>query len=101
MTSFGEGVLTNLLHPSVAMFYLSYLPQFIGPNQAFLARYALLASVHVGLSTSWMSLCAVAVDRLARVLRAPAFARTIEGLAGASLLALGLALALGGRTAFW
>ena len=97
LRGFTQGVLTNLLHPSVAMFYLSYLPQFIKPTDPFLARYALLASVHVGLSTGWMSICAVAVDRMARVLRTPAFARTVELLAAGSLLALGLALALGRR----
>lgn len=92
---FTQGVLTNLLHPPVAMFYLSYLPQFIKPTDPFLARYALLASVHVGLSTGWMSICAVAVDRLARVLRTPTVARVIEALAAGSLLVLGLALAMG------
>ena len=94
-TGFRQGVLTNLLHPSIAVFYLSYIPQFIGPGQPFLARYALLASIHVALSTGWMATCAVAVDTLARVLRTPAFARTIEALAGVSLLALGIVVAMG------
>ncbi len=92
---FRQGVLTNLLHPSIAIFYLSYIPQFIRPGEPFLARYALLASIHVGLSTGWMATCAVAIDELARVLRTPAFARTIEALAGASLLVLGLVVGLG------
>jgi len=92
---FGQGVLTNLLHPSVAIFYLSYIPQFISPSQAFLPRYALLAAIHVTLSTGWMSICAVAIDRLSRLLGTPAFSRTVEALAGVSLVALGLATALG------
>jgi len=95
LTGFAQGVLTNLLHPSVAVFYLSYIPQFIGPEQAFLPRYALLASVHVALSTGWMSFAAVAVDRLARAFNTPAFARTIEALAAASLLVLGATLVVG------
>ncbi len=94
-TGFAQGVMTNLLHPSVAIFYLSYIPQFIGAGQAFVPRYTLLASVHVALSTGWMSVAAVAVDRLARVFSTPAFARTIEALAAGSLLVLGVALAVG------
>lgn len=94
-TAFLQGLMTNLLHPSVAIFYLSYIPQFIGPGQAFVSRYTLLASVHVALSTGWMSFAALAVDRLARLFDTPVFARTIEALAAGSLLALGLALAVG------
>jgi threonine/homoserine/homoserine lactone efflux protein len=86
-------VLTNLLHPSIAIFYLSYIPQFIRPGQPFLARYTLLAAIHVAMSTGWMSTCALAVDRLARVLRTPVFARTIETLASVSLLVLGVVVA--------
>ncbi len=91
---FRQGVLTNLLHPSIAIFYLSYIPQFIRPGQPFLARYTLLAAIHVAMSTGWMSACALAVDRLARVLRTPVFARTIETLASVSLLVLGVVVAL-------
>jgi hypothetical protein len=43
------------------------------------------------MSTGWMSLCAVAVDTLARALRAPLFARTIEALAAVSLVILAAA----------
>jgi threonine/homoserine/homoserine lactone efflux protein len=92
---FGQGVLTNLLHPSVAVFYLSYIPQFIQPSQAFLPRYALLASIHVALSTGWMSTCAVAIDRLSALIGTPVFARTVEALACVSLVALGLVTAVG------
>jgi threonine/homoserine/homoserine lactone efflux protein len=95
LTAFAQGVMTNLLHPSIAVFYLSYIPQFIGAGQAFVPRYTLLASVHVALSTGWMSCAAIAVDRLARVFNTPAFARTIEALAAGSLVVLGFALALG------
>jgi len=94
-TAFAQGVMTNLLHPSIAVFYLSYIPQFIGAGQAFVPRYALLASVHVAISVGWMSFAAVAVDRLARVFNTPAFGRTIEALAAGSLLVLGVALAVG------
>jgi threonine/homoserine/homoserine lactone efflux protein len=92
---FRQGVLTNLLHPSIAVFYLSYIPQFIRAGQPFLARYTLLAAIHVALSTGWMATCAVAIDQLARVLRTPAFARTVETLAGLSLLVLGGVVAIG------
>jgi len=95
LTGFAQGLMTNLLHPSVAVFYLSYIPQFIGVGQAFVPRYTLLASVHVALSTGWMSFAAIAVDRLARLFNTPAFARTIEALAAGSLLVLGVALAVG------
>jgi len=87
-----RGMLTNLLNPPVILFYLTFLPQFVGPQDPVLARFALLGATHVAMSVVWQGSCglaaAVAADRLAR----PAVRRTLEGVTGAVLVALGLRL---------
>ena len=87
-----RGLLTNLLNPPVILFYLTFLPQFVGPQDPVLARFALLGATHVAMSVVWQGSCglaaAVAADRLAR----PIVRRTLEGLTGAVLVVLGLRL---------
>jgi len=92
-----RGLATNLLNPPVVLFYMTFLPQFVGPGDPVLARFALLVATHVGMSVAWLSLYAVALyavalDLLAERLARPAVRRTLEGLTG--LVLIGFAVKL-------
>ena len=51
-TLFLMGFMTNLLNPKVAMFYLSFFPQFLHPERGELLLQSLsLGSVQIGIST--------------------------------------------------
>jgi RhtB (resistance to homoserine/threonine) family protein len=92
-----EGLLTNLLNPKVAAFYLAFLPQFIAPGDPVLARSLLLASVHIAMGLAWLSLIALGVDRAQRWILHPGVRRWIDGVCGAVLVGLGVRLALAKR----
>jgi threonine/homoserine/homoserine lactone efflux protein len=87
-----EGFLTNALNPSIAMFYLLLMPQFI-PNDAPFAPSALvLTTVHVGLAFSWHVTWAAAGGTLATTLSRPRPRRIVDALTGVMLLAFAFAL---------
>jgi threonine/homoserine/homoserine lactone efflux protein len=51
---FLEGLLSNVLNPKTAMFYLAFLPQFISPSDSVLRRAFLLTSIHYMEAVLWL-----------------------------------------------
>jgi threonine/homoserine/homoserine lactone efflux protein len=91
---FVQGLLTNLLNPKVAVFYLTFLPQFVAPDRPVLPQSIFLATTHVLMGLVWLTLYARFLDRMAAVLLSNRVKRRIEAVTGAVLMALGIRLAL-------
>ncbi|HEV8141226.1 MAG TPA: LysE family translocator [Methylomirabilota bacterium] len=91
--AFVQGLLSNLLNPKVAIFYLTLLPQFVRAGDPVLARSLLLAGIHVVIGLVWLIIYAYFLGRLGAVLRQPRVRRALEGVTGAVLIGLGARLA--------
>lgn len=91
--SLREGLLTNVLNPKVAIFYLAFLPQFINPGDPVLLKSLLLAGLHFVLSILWLALISTFLGRLRGFIARPAVQRGIEAVAGTVLIAFGIRLA--------
>jgi threonine/homoserine/homoserine lactone efflux protein len=90
---FLQGFLTNILNPKVAVFYLTFLPQFISSGEPVLHRSLLLATIHIAMGLVWLVAYAWFVDRLGAVLTRPRVKAWLERVTGGLLIALGARLA--------
>jgi threonine/homoserine/homoserine lactone efflux protein len=90
---FTQGFLTNILNPKVALFYLTFLPQFIPADAPVLRTSLLLAMIHNVLGFGWLSLYARFVNRLRAALTRPVVKAWLERVTGGVLVALGARLA--------
>jgi len=88
---FVQGFLNNVLNPKVALFYLTFLPQFINPGDNVLLKSLLLAGIHVTLGIVWLTTYAYAIDRLGRLVQNAR--RWLERASGVALIGLGVRLA--------
>ncbi|MFQ5994937.1 MAG: LysE family translocator [Acidiferrobacterales bacterium] len=95
--SFMEGLLTNVLNPKVAIFYLAFLPQFINVDDQVLVKALLLAGIHAAMGLVWLIALASLLDRARTVVTTPRVRRWLEGISGTILVGLGARLALSQR----
>jgi RhtB (resistance to homoserine/threonine) family protein len=95
--SLREGLLTNVLNPKVAIFYLAFLPQFINPGDAVLPKSLMLAGMHFVLSIIWFSTLSTFLGRLRGFISRPSVQRVMETVSGTALIGFGIRLATAQR----
>lgn len=89
-----QGFLSNALNPKVALFFLTFLPQFLPVGSGSPRADALLLSaIFAVLYVAWFSTYVAVVDRLGRWLRRPAVKARIERFTGITLVAFAARLA--------
>ena len=96
---FRQGVLTEAMNPKTALFFLSFLPQFVNPRLGHVvAQFLLLGTVSVSLNTLADLLVVAAAAPLGRRLRSSARFRRNQRLAsGIGMIGLSAFVAFGER----
>ncbi|NVD37032.1 LysE family translocator [Marinobacter lutaoensis] len=89
-----EGLLSNLLNPKTALFYMALLPQFIDPAGSAFQQSLWLAAVHFGVAMIWQCGLAWAVGRFRGLGSSERLRRMLGTLTGGFFVALGAKLAL-------
>ena len=90
---FRSGLLTNVLNPKVALFFLAFLPQFV-PAGAWsaTASFLLLGAWFVVQGLLFLLVLVAVSTRLRRLQARPAVARGLQTLGGLLFVALALRL---------
>jgi threonine/homoserine/homoserine lactone efflux protein len=83
-----EGAVTNLLNPSILVYYVATLPQFIGRSHRFAAAFALLSAIHVVMALCCHCAWAVAFGKVASAMASRGRAWAMHALTGAALIGL-------------
>ena len=89
---FYQGMLTNILNPKVALFYLSIIPQFIPVKGNPFFYASLIALTHILLGLVWLFLIVFFIHKFKEIFEK--FKGKFEIISGAVLALLGLKLIL-------
>lgn len=91
--SFREGLLSNVLNPKTALFYMALLPQFVDPAWSVLQQSMVLAGVHFAVAMVWQCGLAWVVVRFRGLGASAWLKRTLNALTGGFFVAMGAKLA--------
>jgi threonine/homoserine/homoserine lactone efflux protein len=93
---FGQGIVTEVLNPKTALFFLSFIPQFISPRLGHIfLQFLIFGMVSVALNTSADLLVVSLAAPLGRKLKASAtFRRRQRVASGFGMIGLGAYVAL-------
>lgn len=90
-----QGVLTEVLNPKMALFFLAFIPQFIDPNGLIAAQFIVLGSVTVALNTTADLLIVLFAGPIGHALQNNArFRQGQQMFTGSALIALGMYVAI-------
>ncbi|MBL6448636.1 LysE family translocator [Fulvivirga sp. 29W222] len=99
MKIYMSGILTNVLNPKVALFFLAFLPQFIDPNYSQSSvSFLILGLTFLSTATIWCLTLAIFASRLSdRIRKNYKIKLWLDKIAGGLFILLGIKLALSER----
>ncbi|KMJ57465.1 amino acid transporter LysE [Bacillus sp. LL01] len=91
---FKQGFLTNMLNPKVAVFFLTFLPQFVDTGTSTIGPFLLMGLTYAILTAIWFVLYIYLVNQISAFMKKPRTTTVIESITGAVLIGFGVKLAL-------
>ena len=89
-----QGFFSALLNPKLAVFVVTFLPQFVRRGDAILPRLFLLGVVFAVIGLVWMNIYGLLVTRLRDLITAPRIRRWMDRVTGTVLIGFGARLLL-------
>jgi RhtB (resistance to homoserine/threonine) family protein len=88
-----QGLLSDLGNPKIAVFFTSFLPQFVHRGGSPFAALLVLGGIFCALTLAWLALYGVLVGHGSNLLRRPAVRLWLDRVTGVILIAFGIRLA--------
>ena len=89
-----QGLVSTVLNPKPALFFLTFVPQFVDRDGSVLGQTLFFTLLHIVVGLVWLTTYAHLVDRARHALRRERVRRWVERSTGAVLVALGLRVAV-------
>ncbi|WP_430006129.1 LysE family translocator [Metabacillus idriensis] len=93
LNCYRQGFLTNLLNPKVAVFFLTFLPQFLEPGSNTFTQFMIMGLTYTILTFIWFIIYIYLIHQLSAFMKKPAVQKWMEGITGAVLIGFGIKLA--------
>ncbi|MGF9893393.1 LysE family translocator [Priestia megaterium] len=93
-SSFKQGFLTNLLNPKIAVFFLTFLPQFVNPGSHTFMPFLILGMTYIVLTIVWYLFYIYLLNQISAFMKKPKTQKVIEGITCTILIGFGIKLAL-------
>jgi threonine/homoserine/homoserine lactone efflux protein len=89
-----QGLVSSVTNPKTAVFFLTFVPQYLDPAGNVLAEALVLTCLLAVVSVVWLGAYIWAIGLIAPFLRRPRIRRVQEGVLGAVFMSFGLRLAI-------
>lgn len=91
---FKQGFLTNILNPKVAIFFLTFLPQFVDSGSNTFLPFLIMGITYSILTAIWFLFYIYLLNQISAFMKKPRTQTFIEGITGTILIGFGVKLAL-------
>jgi threonine/homoserine/homoserine lactone efflux protein len=92
-----QGLISTVLNPKPALFFVSYLPQFVDRDAPVVPQVGLLAGIHIVIGFVWLTAYASMVSHMHAAIARPRVKAALERVTGVVLIALGVRVAVAHR----
>lgn len=90
---FKQGLITNVTNPKVAVFFLTFLPQFLAEGSEPFWPFLTMGIIYIVLTFVWFAFYVFLLNKIRNFMKKPATQAVVEMLTGGVLIGFGLKLA--------
>jgi threonine/homoserine/homoserine lactone efflux protein len=88
-----QGLLSDLGNPKIAVFFTSFLPQFVHGSGSAFGPLLVLGGIFAALTLAWLAAYGVVVGQASAFIRRPRVRKSLDRFTGVVLVGFGIRLA--------